>query len=167
MFIEPSDLAPFATIDAEKAAAMIADAEAQAVVVAPCLARDGITLTKAQLAYVVSILRRAILRWNETGDSGAVTTTHESAGPWSQTMTVQNRSSRGLFWPSEIADLQRLCEQIDGTVKSDKVFTIQTGGVGMSPHADICSLRFGALTCSCGANLTAYRYPLWEGGVIS
>ena len=37
MFITPDDLAPFAIIDATKAAAMIADGEAMAILAAPCL----------------------------------------------------------------------------------------------------------------------------------
>jgi hypothetical protein len=30
-----------------------------------------------------------------------------------------------------------------------------------------CSINFGALYCSCGADLTNYEYPLYEGGVLS
>jgi hypothetical protein len=30
-----------------------------------------------------------------------------------------------------------------------------------------CSVNFGALYCSCGADLTNYEYPLYEGGVLS
>ena len=29
-------------------------------------------------------------------------------------------------------------------------------------HSEWCSLYFGALYCSCGADLTNYEYPLWE-----
>lgn len=29
-------------------------------------------------------------------------------------------------------------------------------------HAEICALAFGALYCSCGADLTNYEYPLYE-----
>lgn len=31
-----------------------------------------------------------------------------------------------------------------------------------SGHADICTLNFGGLYCSCGASLTNYLYPLYE-----
>lgn len=36
-----------------------------------------------------------------------------------------------------------------------------------SAHMPWCSLAFGALYCSCGADLTNYEYPLYEGGVLS
>jgi hypothetical protein len=29
-------------------------------------------------------------------------------------------------------------------------------------HSDVCSINFGALYCSCGADLTNGEYPLWE-----
>jgi hypothetical protein len=36
-----------------------------------------------------------------------------------------------------------------------------------SSHIDICALNFGATYCSCGADLTNYAYPLFEGGVLT
>jgi len=40
-------------------------------------------------------------------------------------------------------------------------FTIDTIGA-VSVHSEVCALYFGALYCSCGADLTNYTYPLWE-----
>ena len=167
-YVNASDLAPFADIESAKADAMIADAEAQAYRIAPCLNDAEVTLDATQAAYVLSVLRRVILRWEESGNTGATTTTSENAGPLSHSQTVQTKSSPRLLWPSEIADLQGFCAEIKGETKTaEHVHTVQTGGYRRSPHSDICSLRFGAVYCSCGANLTDYRYPLWEGGVLS
>lgn len=42
-----------------------------------------------------------------------------------------------------------------------KAFSIDTVG-SRAVHADICAINFGAIYCSCGADLTDYRYPLYE-----
>lgn len=97
----PTDLAPFASIPEEKAQAMIDDALALAARVAPCILTDTFEYDAAALA----ILRGAILRWHESG-TGAFQS--QSAGPFGvQVDTRQER--RGMFWPSEIAQLQGLC----------------------------------------------------------
>ena len=118
MFLEPSDLAPFATIDATKAAAMIEDAEAMAVLAAPCITDPEFVNTGA----VKAILRTAILRWNDAG-SGAVT--QQTVGPYSQTIDTTN-IRRGLFWPSEIDQLRNLC--VGG--RSGKAFEVDTMPAG-------------------------------------
>lgn len=107
-FLTPADLAPFATIDAGKATAMIEDATAMAVGVAPCIADS----TESQLrAQVKAVLRAAILRWNDAG-SGAKTTKQDTTGPFSHQETYDTRTHRsGLFWPDEISTLQGLCTQ--------------------------------------------------------
>ena len=105
-FIDAADLAPFATIEATKADAMIADAEAMAVLAAPCITADGFTETAA----VRAILRSAVLRWNEAG-TGALQ--QQSAGPFGQTLDTR-QERRGMFWPSEIVQLQNLCSSNQG-----------------------------------------------------
>lgn len=45
-------------------------------------------------------------------------------------------------------------------------FSITPTGGGLSPHMPWCNLMFLGTLCSCGANLTGYRYPLWEGGAL-
>src|SRR5690349_10249093 len=100
-FLSTSDLIPFATIDADKAEAMIEDAEAMALLAAPCIAADGFTYGSA----VRAILRGAVLRWNEAG-TGALQA--QQAGPFGQTLDTR-QERRGMFWPSEITALQSLC----------------------------------------------------------
>lgn len=152
-FLEASDLTPFADIDPVKAEAMIEDAEAQAMLVAPCLGDDELDppLSDIKIAAVKSILRGSILRWNEagTGIRQSVTT-----GPFGETIdTTQQR--RGMFWPSEIDNLQNVCS----SGEKGKAFSVDTVGCG-SVHADICSINFGATYCSCGADIAGW--PLWE-----
>ena len=156
-FLEPSDLTPFADIDTAKAEAMIDDAEAQAMLVAPCLGYPDLdpTLTDIQIAAVRSYLRGAILRWNEagTGIRQSVTT-----GPFGETTdTTQQR--KGMFWPSEITNLQGVCSNGD----SAKAFSVDTVGY-CGNHSPICALAFGALYCSCGADIAGF--PLFEPEVI-
>lgn len=148
--IVPEDLAPFAEIPLAKAEAMIADAQAMALAVAPCIADVGFEHIDAAKA----ILRAAILRWN-AADTGAVAT--QTAGPFSVQLDTTTRRG-GLFWPSEIEQLQRLCRDSSDDGKAWSYDTV--GGCGPQ-HADVCSVNFGATFCSCGANLTQ-GLPLWE-----
>lgn len=140
------DLSPFATIEEVKARLMIDDAIALAARVAPCILDADFAYEDAARA----ILRGAILRWNEAG-SGALQA--QTAGPFGQTLDTRTQR-KGMFWPSEIDQLQGLC-QADST----GAFGIDTLGCG-TVHADICSLYFGALYCSCGADIAGH--PLWE-----
>lgn len=157
LYIEPGDLAPFATIESAKALAMIEDAEAMAVSVAPCLS-DDVSLSEAQRGTVRAILRRAVLRWNEIG-TGAVT--QQSAGPFGQSVDTTRTAPRGLFWPSEIAELQAICQ----TTEERRVFTVDTGAHRQTPrHTPWCNLMMGGTNCSCGSYLTRYEYPLYETG---
>jgi hypothetical protein len=100
-FLSFPDLAPFANIDTVKAEAMIEDAEAMALLAAPCIAADGF----AHGTAVKAILRGAVLRWNDSG-SGALQA--QTAGPFGQTLDTR-QERRGMFWPSEIVALQSLC----------------------------------------------------------
>lgn len=99
------DLAPFATIDDTKAQEMINDALGLASLAAPCLATPD-NLTPIQAAAAKAILRGAVLRWNESG-VGAVAT--QTMGPMS-VMLDTKQPRRSMFWPSEIADLQKVCK---------------------------------------------------------
>lgn len=150
------DLAPFADIPADKAKAMIIDAEATAVRVAPCLSDPSFPHRDAAKA----ILRRAILRWNEVGVSGAVTS--QTAGPFSQTMTTQ--PSHGLLWPSEITDLQKLCKEASGKGRAFTV-TPSFASPAVSCHAETCSIMWGG-ACSCGSDINGFEGPLYEDGDV-
>lgn len=52
------------------------------------------------------------------------------------------------------------------TESARAAFSIRPTSSG-GPHMPWCSLMMGATYCSCGADLTAYQYPLYEGGVLS
>lgn len=159
-FIAPEDLAPFATIDTPKAAAMIADSESMAILTAPCLpdllvVPEGETPAdaarrQAKLDALKAILRGAILRWNDYG-AGVITTTQ--VGPFGQTVTPGTR--KAMFWPSEIEQLQGLCASGDNS----KAFAVDTVS-GCSTHLPWCSLMFGATYCSCGVDIAGF--PIYE-----
>lgn len=109
-FLTVDDLIPFATIDAAKAEAMIEDAEAMAVLAAPCIAADGF----ANTAAVKAILRGAVIRWNDSG-SGAYQQRTQTAGAFALGETFDTRQERrSMFWPSEIVSLQSLCASAQG-----------------------------------------------------
>lgn len=109
-FLDVDDLAPFATIEVAKANAMIDDAEAMALLAAPCISTEDFAYATA----VKAILRAAVLRWNDTG-SGALQA--QQAGPFGQTLDTR-QERRGMFWPSEIVSLQSLCADSQGGVYS-------------------------------------------------
>lgn len=109
-FLDASDLSAFATIDTAKVEAMIEDAEAMAVLAAPCISAANF----AHMAAVRAILRGAVLRWNDSG-SGALQA--QTAGPFGQTLDTR-QERRGMFWPSEIVALQSLCVDSQGGVYS-------------------------------------------------
>ena len=159
--LAPADLAAFASIEPAKAQAMIDDATAMAVRVAPCIAipagQPG-ALSDNDQAAVKAVLRNAILRWNDSG-TGALAGLQQSAGSFSVSQTMDTRSPRrGLLWPTEINDLQAICKSGSET----GAFEINTVPEDASIlHADICSINFGATYCSCGAILTG-RLPLYE-----
>lgn len=150
--VEPEDLAPFAEIPLAKAEAMIADALAMAKLAAPCIVNHDFAHPEAALA----VIRGAILRWNEAG-SGVVTQSSHTVGPFQASESYMQPQRRALFWPSEIEQLKKLCADSS----SGKAFSYDTAGAGLITHAEICSLYFGALDCSCGAIL-AGAGPLWE-----
>jgi hypothetical protein len=51
-----------------------------------------------------------------------------------------------------------------GTASGSAAFSFQPygSGLGSSAHQPWCNLAFGATYCSCGADLTANSYPLYE-----
>ncbi|WP_016895960.1 hypothetical protein [Mycobacteroides abscessus] len=155
--IATSDLAPFATIPEGKATAMIADAMAMALLVAPCL--DDPQLTDKKAAAAKAIIRGAILRWHEAG-SGALSQKQQSAGPFAQSETYDTRQiRRAMYWPSEIEQLQSICRADDDASGGAWGYDV-LGACGPS-HSPVCTLNMGGTYCSCGANLTGHE-PLWE-----
>ena len=150
--LTPADLTPFAEIDPARAQAMIDDALALAARVAPCILEDTFGYDAAARA----ILRGAVLRWNEAG-TGAMQS--QTAGPFGVQMDTRQQR-RGMFWPSEISQLQDLCkgDEMSGAFAVDTVPAVAGAAVG---HAASCSLNFGATYCSCGYILTGGQSPLY------
>lgn len=144
------DLEPFASIARAKALAMIEDATAIAVTVAPCLATPE-DLTDHQLAATKAVMRGAILRWNEAG-TGAYKA--QTTGPFSA--TLDDRERRAMFWPSEIVQLQAICNGTD----TGRAFEVDTTPATLDAHSLLCSLRFGGTYCSCGADIAGE--PIYE-----
>lgn len=153
-FLDAEDLTPFAEIDETKAEAMIADAEALALTVAPCLGDPEVVLSETQTAAVKAVLRGSVLRWNDSG-SGAFQA--QTAGPFS--VQLDNRQQRrSLFWPSEIESLQGICSAVSGGTGG--AFSVDTVSAGQLNHSETCSAVLGALYCDCGAVLTG-GWPLF------
>ena len=121
--IEAADFAAFLPgVDQAKLAAMIEDALAEALDDAPCLADPN--LDTAKKAKAKAILRRAIIRWYDSG-SGGVTTRSRTAGDYSQSETIDTTSPRdSAFWPSELERLKALCTDGPGAKRSRHAFNI-------------------------------------------
>ena len=156
---------PTAMQSAELIDVMVAGANARASRVAPCLGWDGTETDKPaptadQLAEAKLVLIGAVKRWVETG-AGALQS--QTAGPFGMSVDTRQRSGFNL-WPTEIEALQEVCSS--GTDTSSKAFSIRPSGP-TSAHVPWCSINFGATYCSCGADLTDYAYPLYEGGVLT
>lgn len=102
--ITVEDLQPFGPEASEaQLNALIDDAEAVAMRLVPCLDAAG---DQELWAVAKAVLRRAILRSVEQG-SGAVQSM--TAGIYGQTLDTRTPASRGIFYPSEEAQLRELC----------------------------------------------------------
>lgn len=113
----------------------------------------GVTadLDAAKLDYVV---REAVKAYVQRPDDATQVTVAVDDGSTSRTY----RSSKGRI---EILDeWWKLLGLVGSTSGAFSVDT--TGGYSLAGHSPWCSLFFGGPTCSCGANLTAGTYPLWE-----
>ena len=150
---------PAAIRSHELVSAMVAGANAKASRVAPCLVATDPPPSEGALDEAKLILLGAIKRWVEAG-SGALQS--QTAGPFSAVQDTRQRTGFNL-WPSEIQQLQDICAS---GVKA-KAFSVDAAPAWSGPHMPWCSLAFGALYCSCGADLTNYEYPLYEGGELT
>ena len=131
MFLTPADLEPFADIDEAKASAMIEDVEARAAQAAPCITEAGFLADEPRAAAVRSILRQAVLRWN---DAGTGVFTQLGAGPY-QASSDNRQERKPLLWPSEIADLRDICSAYSGAAASGafELDTLPTRGTAEPP----------------------------------
>lgn len=92
----------------------IEDAWARAVAIVPVIAEDTWPSDPDKADQIKAILRGIILRWHED-QSGAVTGRTQSAGPYQQSVQLDQRPKRGYaLMPSEIVDLQRVCKTKGG-----------------------------------------------------
>lgn len=115
---------------------------------------DVSLLDQDRLDYVVRLAVAAHVRRPDDATQVAVSV---DDGSVSRTY----RTSRGRV--EIIDDWWALLSPTDTT---GKAFSI-TPSRSNSPHMPWCALAFGAVYCSCGADLTNYQYPLYEGGVLS
>lgn len=145
MFLSFDDVPGFTADDAWR----IEDVESMALLAAPCL---GDTLTEIQTKQVRAVLRTALIRMKDEG-SGSVQQT--TAGPFGQTIDTR-QPRRGLFWPSELAELRSICALATGASSG----TAGTLYVNTLIHAAWCSLNLGATFCSCGADIAGV--PIFE-----
>lgn len=118
--ITPEDLTPFGEIDKEKAKQLIADAEAMAKLVAPCLKEQEFRDDEDLMGAAKAILRGAILRKNDAG-TGVVA--NASAGNFQIGTDTRSQQSKTFYWPSEIAQLRELCAEFNKE-REDQAFMV-------------------------------------------
>lgn len=155
--VDVDDL-PAAIQSNELVDAMVAAANAKAARIAPCLVSTDPAPSAELLAEAKLVLIGAVQRWTDAG-SGALSQRTQTAGPYSNTETIDTRQRTGYnLWPSEITQLQDLCKS-GGTASAFSVDTAPTLG---GAHLLWCSLNFGATYCSCGVDIA--WYPIFETG---
>ncbi len=115
---------------------------------------DVSELDQDRLDYVVRLAVAAHVRRPDDATQVAV---QVDDGSVSRTY----RTSRGRV--EIIDDWWALLSPTDTTGKAFSITPYSSN----SPHMPWCSLMLGAAYCSCGADLTDYQYPLYEGGVLS
>lgn len=153
--LTPADLVPFVPdIDPGKAQEMITDVLALAGLAAPCLDDENLDPKKAAAAK--AILRGAVLRWNEAGQGGRTQVTNTALGFQHSESFDNSTPRRSLLWPSEIAQLQKICAAGGGR----SAWSYDTAGGGGLQHAQTCAINLGASFCDCGAIYTGSG-PLW------
>lgn len=114
---------------------------------------DLTLLDQGRLAYVV---RQAVTTHVRRPDDATQVAVSVDDGQVSRTY----RSARGRV---EILDeWWALLSPPNTAGRAFSVAPTTTGG----PHMPWCALLMGGTYCSCGADLTNYEYPLYEGGVL-
>ncbi len=111
-------------------------------------------LDQDRLDYVV---RQAVAAHVKRPDDATQVAVSVDDGSVSKTY----RSSRGRV--EIIDDWWALLSPADSSARAFSIRPHRSG----SAHMPWCSLLMGAAYCSCGADLTNYEYPLYEGGVLS
>lgn len=119
--------------------------------------RPGLVFDDLDPEIVDYVVRKAVVRHVRRPDDATQVTTAVDDGSTSRTY----RSSAGDVHIKD--EWWAMLTPADTTTRA---FSIRPSGLG-SPHMPWCALMFGALYCSCGADLTNYEYPLYEGGVLT
>lgn len=119
--------------------------------------RPGLVFAELDPETVDYVVRKAVVRHVRRPDEATQVTVAVDDGSMSRTY----RSARGDV---DIAD--EWWAMLTPTDTRTRAFSIRPSGYG-SPHMPWCALAFNALYCSCGADLTNYEYPLFEGGALS
>lgn len=144
-------------LDKKQVEVLIKDGLALAERAAPCIKEPDFAYADAAIA----IIRTAILRWADSG-TGALTQQQNSAGPFAQNLSFDTRQTRrSLFFPSEIAELQKLCKQYRGGA-----FAIDTNGIPESRctgEYSQCPYIMGSLSSPCATCGEVLRPGWWEG----
>lgn len=121
----------------DKIEVLIRDGLALARRAAPCIDEDSFMYPEAAAA----IIRAAVLRWAESG-GGAISSQTNVAGPFTQQQSWDTRQARrSLFFPSEVTELQRLCQ-----TNKRAAFSVDTiPDPVMRPHPTPEGVLFGSL----------------------
>lgn len=120
--------------------------------------RPGLVFADLDPETVDYVVRKAVVRHVRRPDDATQVSVAVDDGNVSRTY----RSSSGDIHIKD--EWWAMLEPVDNT--STRAFSVRISGYG-SPHMPWCSLMVGGAYCSCGADLTNYQYPLYEGGVLS
>ena len=119
--------------------------------------RPGLVFDDLDPEIVDYVVRKAVVRHVRRPDDA----TQVSIGVDDGNVSKTYRSSAGDVVIKD--EWWALLTPADTTTRA---FSIRPGGSG-GVHMPWCSLMLGATYCSCGADLTNYEYPLYEGGVLT
>lgn len=119
--------------------------------------RSGLVFADLDPEDVDYVVRQAVVRHVRRPDDATQVAVSVDDGSVSKTY----RSSRG-----RIEILDEWWALLMPAETTTRAFSIRPSGY-YSAHVPWCSLAFGATYCSCGADLTNYEYPLYEGGALS
>lgn len=109
--------------EADELAGIVDGLNAKAERVAPCLTATDPAPSEGQLAEAKLILLGTLKRWAEAG-AGALTQHSQTAGPFNHSESYDTRQRTGYnLWPSEITELQSLC---NGQARSGRAFEVDT-----------------------------------------
>lgn len=149
---------------AEKATAAVLLGDASAMIRAECPDIDArlVAVPPATVPeldptvprmVVCAVVKRAMLA-SAASDGAPVTAVQQTAGPFSQSLTMAN--------PTGDLYLTRAEKRVLGC-GAQTATTIPTPIAGSTAHLPWCSLMLGAAYCSCGVDIAGR--PIFEGGV--